>query len=52
MPNPKEVLDYLEEESKIDCMKKIEALERENKKLSEKLELALHLILKMGSLIP
>ncbi len=52
MPNPKEVLDYLKEESKIDCMKKIESLERENKELSKKLETALHLILKMGSLIP
>lgn len=51
MPNPKEVLDYLEEESKIDCMKKIEALEQENKELSEKLELALRLILKLGTLI-
>jgi len=45
MANPKEVLEYLE-------MEKIEMLEQENKELSEKLELALHLILKMGSLIP
>ncbi len=52
MANPKEVLEYLEDEGKIACMKKIEMLEQENKELSEKLELALHLILKIGSLIP
>ena len=51
MANPKEVLDYLEEEGRITCIKKIEALEQENKELSEKLELALHLMLKLGALI-
>lgn len=52
MANPKEVLEHLEEANEAAMIRNLGILEMQNKELSEKLELALQLILKLGALIP